>query len=132
MGSSRWPSSKVESAVSVFCCLLFSACGREKVCLHPPIPIFSFWFSGADVHARDSRRGMSSQEWATYTGRFEAVRRRTRVTLIFLSSKALVNLQPFHAVTLLNSLNSETSILLSHITCNNVNRDLNRERKNPT
>ena len=74
MGSSRWPSSKVESAVSVFCCLLFSACGREKVCLHPPIPIFSFWFSGADVHARDSRRGMSSQEWATYTGRFEAVR----------------------------------------------------------
>ena len=45
---------------------------------------------------------------------------------------ALVNLQPFHAVTLLNSLNSETSIVLSHITCNNVSRDLNKERKNPT
>ncbi|XP_065761790.1 ankyrin repeat domain-containing protein 33B isoform X2 [Muntiacus reevesi] len=30
--------------------------------------------AGADVHARDSRRGMSSQEWAAYTGRFEAVR----------------------------------------------------------
>lgn len=31
-------------------------------------------FAGADVHARDSRRGMSPQEWAAYTGRFEAVR----------------------------------------------------------
>ncbi|XP_055278236.1 ankyrin repeat domain-containing protein 33B isoform X2 [Moschus berezovskii] len=30
--------------------------------------------AGADVYARDSRRGMSSQEWATYTGRVEAVR----------------------------------------------------------
>ncbi|XP_070443307.1 ankyrin repeat domain-containing protein 33B isoform X2 [Equus przewalskii] len=30
--------------------------------------------AGADVHARDSRRGMSPQEWAAYTGRFEAVR----------------------------------------------------------
>ncbi|XP_023980469.1 ankyrin repeat domain-containing protein 33B [Physeter macrocephalus] len=27
----------------------------------------------ADVHARDPHRGLSSQEWATYTGRFEAV-----------------------------------------------------------
>ncbi|XP_058571641.1 ankyrin repeat domain-containing protein 33B isoform X2 [Neofelis nebulosa] len=30
--------------------------------------------AGADVHARDPRRGMSSQEWAAYTGRLEAVR----------------------------------------------------------
>uniref|UniRef100_A0A671E321 Ankyrin repeat domain 33B n=1 Tax=Rhinolophus ferrumequinum TaxID=59479 RepID=A0A671E321_RHIFE len=30
--------------------------------------------AGADVHARDPRRGMSPQEWATYTGRVEAVR----------------------------------------------------------
>ncbi|XP_035876158.1 ankyrin repeat domain-containing protein 33B isoform X2 [Phyllostomus discolor] len=30
--------------------------------------------AGADVHARDPRRGMSPQEWATYTGRMEAVR----------------------------------------------------------
>ncbi|XP_057352354.1 ankyrin repeat domain-containing protein 33B isoform X2 [Manis pentadactyla] len=30
--------------------------------------------AGADVHARDPRRGMSPQEWAAYTGRLEAVR----------------------------------------------------------
>ncbi|CAI9156549.1 unnamed protein product [Rangifer tarandus platyrhynchus] len=36
--------------------------------------IRALMLAGADVHARDSRRGMSSQEWATYTGRFEAVR----------------------------------------------------------
>ncbi|XP_032325949.1 ankyrin repeat domain-containing protein 33B isoform X2 [Camelus ferus] len=30
--------------------------------------------AGADVLARDSRRGMTSQEWAAFTGRFEAVR----------------------------------------------------------
>lgn len=30
--------------------------------------------AGADVHARDPRRGMSPQEWAAYTGRAEAVR----------------------------------------------------------
>ncbi|XP_054571243.1 ankyrin repeat domain-containing protein 33B isoform X2 [Eptesicus fuscus] len=30
--------------------------------------------AGADVHARDPHRGMSPQEWATYTGRTEAVR----------------------------------------------------------
>ncbi|XP_036704055.1 ankyrin repeat domain-containing protein 33B isoform X2 [Balaenoptera musculus] len=29
--------------------------------------------AGADVHARDPHRRMSCQEWATYTGRFEAV-----------------------------------------------------------
>ncbi|XP_036918903.1 ankyrin repeat domain-containing protein 33B isoform X2 [Sturnira hondurensis] len=29
--------------------------------------------AGADVHARDPRRGMSPQEWAMYTGRTEAV-----------------------------------------------------------
>ncbi|XP_065761789.1 ankyrin repeat domain-containing protein 33B isoform X1 [Muntiacus reevesi] len=36
--------------------------------------IRALMLAGADVHARDSRRGMSSQEWAAYTGRFEAVR----------------------------------------------------------
>lgn len=41
--------------------------------MHPPIPVSTLRFSGADVHARDPHRGMSSQEWATYTGRFEAV-----------------------------------------------------------
>ncbi|XP_059132318.1 ankyrin repeat domain-containing protein 33B [Peromyscus eremicus] len=30
--------------------------------------------AGADVQARDPRRGMSPQEWAAYTGRVEAVR----------------------------------------------------------
>ncbi|XP_055965024.1 ankyrin repeat domain-containing protein 33B [Sorex fumeus] len=30
--------------------------------------------AGADVHARDPRRGMSPPEWAAYTGRLEAVR----------------------------------------------------------
>ncbi|KAM5264868.1 ankyrin repeat domain-containing protein 33B isoform 2-T2 [Ctenodactylus gundi] len=30
--------------------------------------------AGADVQARDPRRGMSSQEWAAYTGRVEAIR----------------------------------------------------------
>ncbi|XP_075864048.1 ankyrin repeat domain-containing protein 33B [Microcebus murinus] len=35
--------------------------------------------AGADVHARDPRRGMSSQEWATYTGRVEAVRLMQRL-----------------------------------------------------
>ncbi|XP_037654849.1 ankyrin repeat domain-containing protein 33B isoform X2 [Choloepus didactylus] len=30
--------------------------------------------AGADVHARDPRRGMTPQEWAAYTGRSEAVR----------------------------------------------------------
>uniref|UniRef100_A0A8C6FUP5 Ankyrin repeat domain 33B n=1 Tax=Moschus moschiferus TaxID=68415 RepID=A0A8C6FUP5_MOSMO len=36
--------------------------------------IRALMLAGADVYARDSRRGMSSQEWATYTGRVEAVR----------------------------------------------------------
>uniref|UniRef100_A0A9L0I5C3 Ankyrin repeat domain 33B n=1 Tax=Equus asinus TaxID=9793 RepID=A0A9L0I5C3_EQUAS len=36
--------------------------------------IRALMLAGADVHARDSRRGMSPQEWAAYTGRFEAVR----------------------------------------------------------
>ncbi|XP_066099736.1 ankyrin repeat domain-containing protein 33B [Saccopteryx bilineata] len=36
--------------------------------------IRALMLAGADVHARDPRRGMSPQEWATYTGRFEAVR----------------------------------------------------------
>ncbi|XP_060002854.1 ankyrin repeat domain-containing protein 33B [Lagenorhynchus albirostris] len=35
--------------------------------------IRALMLAGADVHARDPHRGMSSQEWATYTGRFEAV-----------------------------------------------------------
>ncbi|XP_077874293.1 ankyrin repeat domain-containing protein 33B isoform X4 [Ictidomys tridecemlineatus] len=35
--------------------------------------------AGADVHARDSRRGMSPQEWAAYTGRVEAVRLMQRL-----------------------------------------------------
>ncbi|KAF6123020.1 ankyrin repeat domain 33B [Phyllostomus discolor] len=36
--------------------------------------IRALMLAGADVHARDPRRGMSPQEWATYTGRMEAVR----------------------------------------------------------
>ncbi|KAL0628847.1 Ankyrin repeat domain-containing protein 33B [Plecturocebus cupreus] len=36
-------------------------------------------FLGADVHARDPRRGMSPQEWATYTGRVDAVRLMQRL-----------------------------------------------------
>ncbi|KAF5912189.1 hypothetical protein HPG69_003465 [Diceros bicornis minor] len=36
--------------------------------------IRALMLAGADIHARDSRRGMSPQEWAAYTGRFEAVR----------------------------------------------------------
>ncbi|XP_032271113.1 ankyrin repeat domain-containing protein 33B [Phoca vitulina] len=36
--------------------------------------IRALMLAGADVHARDPRRGMSPQEWATYTGRLEAVR----------------------------------------------------------
>ncbi|XP_047624116.1 ankyrin repeat domain-containing protein 33B [Phacochoerus africanus] len=36
--------------------------------------IRALMLAGADVHARDPHRGMSPQEWATYTGRFEAVR----------------------------------------------------------
>lgn len=36
--------------------------------------IRALMLAGADVHARDPRRGMSPQEWATYTGRVEAVR----------------------------------------------------------
>ncbi|XP_053058079.1 ankyrin repeat domain-containing protein 33B isoform X1 [Acinonyx jubatus] len=36
--------------------------------------IRALMLAGADVHARDPRRGMSSQEWAAYTGRLEAVR----------------------------------------------------------
>uniref|UniRef100_A0A8I3WLR8 Ankyrin repeat domain 33B n=1 Tax=Callithrix jacchus TaxID=9483 RepID=A0A8I3WLR8_CALJA len=35
--------------------------------------------AGADVHARDPRRGMSPQEWATYTGRVDAVRLMQRL-----------------------------------------------------
>ncbi|KAB0393247.1 hypothetical protein E2I00_015577 [Balaenoptera physalus] len=35
--------------------------------------IRALMLAGADVHARDPHRRMSSQEWATYTGRFEAV-----------------------------------------------------------
>ncbi|XP_008149882.2 ankyrin repeat domain-containing protein 33B isoform X1 [Eptesicus fuscus] len=36
--------------------------------------IRALMLAGADVHARDPHRGMSPQEWATYTGRTEAVR----------------------------------------------------------
>uniref|UniRef100_A0A452VA69 Ankyrin repeat domain 33B n=1 Tax=Ursus maritimus TaxID=29073 RepID=A0A452VA69_URSMA len=36
--------------------------------------IRALMLAGADVHARDPRRGMSAQEWAAYTGRLEAVR----------------------------------------------------------
>nr|KAF6488697.1 ankyrin repeat domain 33B [Molossus molossus] len=36
--------------------------------------IRALMLAGADVHARDTHRGMSPQEWATYTGRLEAVR----------------------------------------------------------
>ncbi|XP_047585586.1 ankyrin repeat domain-containing protein 33B [Lutra lutra] len=36
--------------------------------------IRALMLAGADVHARDPRRGMSPQEWAAYTGRLEAVR----------------------------------------------------------
>ncbi|XP_054434305.1 ankyrin repeat domain-containing protein 33B [Pteronotus mesoamericanus] len=36
--------------------------------------IRALMLAGADVHARDPRRGMSPQEWAIYTGRFEAAR----------------------------------------------------------
>ncbi|KAM6157360.1 ankyrin repeat domain-containing protein 33B isoform 2-T2 [Erethizon dorsatum] len=36
--------------------------------------IRALMLAGADVHARDPRRGMTSQEWAAYTGRVEAVR----------------------------------------------------------
>lgn len=36
--------------------------------------IRALMLAGADVHARDPHRGMSPQEWATYTGRSEAVR----------------------------------------------------------
>ncbi|KAF3828781.1 hypothetical protein GH733_004687 [Mirounga leonina] len=36
--------------------------------------IRALMLAGADVHARDPRRGMSPQEWATYTGRLEAIR----------------------------------------------------------
>ncbi|EPY72932.1 ankyrin repeat domain 33B-like protein [Camelus ferus] len=36
--------------------------------------IRALMLAGADVLARDSRRGMTSQEWAAFTGRFEAVR----------------------------------------------------------
>ncbi|KAM6224386.1 ankyrin repeat domain-containing protein 33B [Rhynchocyon petersi] len=36
--------------------------------------IRALMLAGADVHARDPRRGMSPQEWAAYTGRGEAVR----------------------------------------------------------
>ncbi|XP_036081535.1 ankyrin repeat domain-containing protein 33B isoform X2 [Rousettus aegyptiacus] len=35
--------------------------------------------AGADVQARDPRRGMSPQEWAAYTGRLEAVRLMQRL-----------------------------------------------------
>ncbi|XP_007949805.1 ankyrin repeat domain-containing protein 33B [Orycteropus afer afer] len=35
--------------------------------------IRALMLGGADVHARDPRRGMSPQEWAAYTGRTEAV-----------------------------------------------------------
>ncbi|XP_053448959.1 ankyrin repeat domain-containing protein 33B [Nycticebus coucang] len=41
--------------------------------------IRALMLAGADVHARDPRRGMSSQEWATYTGRVEAVRLMQRL-----------------------------------------------------
>ncbi|XP_015423121.1 PREDICTED: ankyrin repeat domain-containing protein 33B [Myotis davidii] len=36
--------------------------------------IRALMLAGADVHARDPHRGMSPREWATYTGRTEAVR----------------------------------------------------------
>ncbi|KAM9252847.1 ankyrin repeat domain-containing protein 33B isoform 1-T1 [Dugong dugon] len=36
--------------------------------------IRALMLAGADVHARDPRRRLSSQEWAAYTGRAEAVR----------------------------------------------------------
>ncbi|XP_004474485.4 ankyrin repeat domain-containing protein 33B [Dasypus novemcinctus] len=36
--------------------------------------IRALMLAGADVHARDPRRGMSPPEWAAYTGRSEAVR----------------------------------------------------------
>ncbi|KAG8523716.1 Ankyrin repeat domain-containing protein 33B, partial [Galemys pyrenaicus] len=36
--------------------------------------IRALMLAGADVHARDPRRGMLPQEWAAYTGRLEAVR----------------------------------------------------------
>ncbi|XP_076972972.1 ankyrin repeat domain-containing protein 33B [Tamandua tetradactyla] len=36
--------------------------------------IRALMLAGADVHARDPRRGLSPQEWAAYTGRSEAVR----------------------------------------------------------
>ncbi|XP_037654852.1 ankyrin repeat domain-containing protein 33B isoform X4 [Choloepus didactylus] len=36
--------------------------------------IRALMLAGADVHARDPRRGMTPQEWAAYTGRSEAVR----------------------------------------------------------
>ncbi|ELW70148.1 Ankyrin repeat domain-containing protein 33B [Tupaia chinensis] len=36
--------------------------------------IRALMLAGADIHARDSRRGLSPQEWAAFTGRLEAVR----------------------------------------------------------
>ncbi|XP_006893232.1 PREDICTED: ankyrin repeat domain-containing protein 33B-like [Elephantulus edwardii] len=36
--------------------------------------IRALMLAGADVNAKDPRRGMSPQEWAAYTGRWEAVR----------------------------------------------------------
>uniref|UniRef100_A0A8C2V9D9 Ankyrin repeat domain 33B n=2 Tax=Chinchilla lanigera TaxID=34839 RepID=A0A8C2V9D9_CHILA len=41
--------------------------------------IRALMLAGADVHARDPSRGMSSQEWAAYTGRAEAVRLMQRL-----------------------------------------------------
>uniref|UniRef100_A0A2K5DF63 Ankyrin repeat domain 33B n=1 Tax=Aotus nancymaae TaxID=37293 RepID=A0A2K5DF63_AOTNA len=41
--------------------------------------IRALMLAGADVHARDPRRGMSPQEWATYTGRVDAVRLMQRL-----------------------------------------------------
>ncbi|XP_021565980.1 ankyrin repeat domain-containing protein 33B [Carlito syrichta] len=41
--------------------------------------IRALMLAGADVHARDPHRGMSPQEWATYTGRVEAVRLMQRL-----------------------------------------------------
>lgn len=41
--------------------------------------IRALMLAGADVHAKDPRRGMSPQEWAAYTGRAEAVRLMRRL-----------------------------------------------------
>uniref|UniRef100_A0A8D2ATE6 Ankyrin repeat domain 33B n=1 Tax=Sciurus vulgaris TaxID=55149 RepID=A0A8D2ATE6_SCIVU len=41
--------------------------------------IRALMLAGADAHARDTRRGMSPQEWAAYTGRVEAVRLMQRL-----------------------------------------------------